>query len=92
LYDGGINDNLTVVRSQGRGVSSVKAKSKGKSAAQYRVEAKGYMLVCTDAQLRGVIERESQRLKGLSPLNEVARVARIMLDEAQIELRRRGLS
>jgi hypothetical protein len=59
---------------------------------QNRIDAKGYMLACTDAQLYGVVERETQRLKDHGPLGKIARVSRIMLDEARIELKNRGLS
>jgi hypothetical protein len=69
----------------------VRTQSTGKTMAQHRIDARGYMLACTDDQLYGVIEKEKARVKG-APLGEVARVSRIMLDEARIELRRRGLT
>ena len=61
-----------------------------KSMDDHRKEARQYMRQCTNAQLDGVIDVETERLRHASE-GEVADVARIMRDEARQEKSRRGL-
>jgi hypothetical protein len=61
-----------------------------KSLETHRQEARAYMQNCTDSQLQGVIDLETERLRRCSE-GEVADVARIMRDEARQEQRRRRL-
>lgn len=57
---------------------------------RHEEQSEGYMMVCTDSQLFGVVETEKARIKR-SGEGDVCEVARIMLRAAQAEIRRRGL-